>query len=64
MKRLLILEEAAQLVQVSTRTILRWAARGLLDSVAIDGDRKAYYLDTDVYQAQRDALARKDARRG
>lgn len=55
MKRLLTLEQAAQLVQVSTRTIRRWAANDLLDSVALPNDRRAYYLDSDVYRAERDA---------
>jgi hypothetical protein len=52
-RRLLTIEEAAQLVEVSTRTIIRWK----IESYALPGSRRAYYLDTDVWEAERENKA-------
>jgi excisionase family DNA binding protein len=54
-RSLLTIDEAAQLVDVSVRTVRRWISAGLLDSLIVEGTRRALYLDLDVYRAQRDA---------
>jgi len=56
MKRsLLTIEEAAGLVGVSTSTIRRWQADGRLDGLVVEGSRRVFFLDLDVYRAERDA---------
>jgi excisionase family DNA binding protein len=54
MKRaLLTIDEAADLVGVSVRTIRRWVASGLLEPASAQG-RAALYVDLDVYEAERE----------
>jgi len=51
---LLTIEEAAELVGVSTSTIRRWQADGRLDGLIVEGSRRVFFLDLDVYRAERD----------
>jgi excisionase family DNA binding protein len=53
-RSLLTVDEAAELVGVSVRTVRRWVAAGALAPSATQG-RAALYLDLDVYRAERDS---------
>lgn len=53
-RELLTIEEAAELVYVSVRTIRRWIANGTLTPSLRDNGRDLF-LNVDVYHAQRDA---------
>jgi excisionase family DNA binding protein len=54
-RALLTVAEAAELVGVSTRTVRRWVAAGLLVAHPATHGRAALYLDSAVFEAERAA---------
>jgi excisionase family DNA binding protein len=52
MRRLLTCQEAADLVNVTTRTLHRWVRAGVLLPFLTESGRH-FYLDTEVYTAER-----------